>query len=169
MGAPTCQSGPTEWEVGMQRGSEIRYALAIDDDADFRTSLKLMLRMCGFHHVETAADGQAGLELLRTWRFDLVVCDWNMDPMDGIEVLKAVRSQPMLAEVPFMLVTASLSEAAWQGAIEFGATEFLVKPFSLETLRTACQLCLKLGEERRDTGENVISLKERLQARRFRA
>lgn len=152
----------------MVRDSQKRYALAIDDDPDFRTSLKLMLRMCGFHHVETAGDGQDGLDLLQKWRFDLVVCDWNMDPMDGLEVLRNVRAHTALAHTPFILVTASLSETAWRGAIALGATEFLVKPFDLDTMRSAAQLCLKLGDHgKAGLADNVVSLEDRLRARRF--
>ena len=87
-----------------------RYALAVDDDPQCVNTLRLMLRFCGFHHIVAAEDGFVALEYLKEWRFDLVVSDWNMGTMDGVELLMRVRRDPSTANVPFILVTASLTE-----------------------------------------------------------
>ena len=139
------------------------YALVVDDDTSFLATLGLMLRLCGFKHIVTAGDGTAALEHLGEWRFDLIVSDWNMPLMDGVELLRRVRRHPPTARTPFILMTASLTEYAWRGAIEHGATEFLLKPFALDALRSACELCLGLNKH---AGSNIIPLAERLRQRR---
>ena len=139
-----------------------RYALAVDDDPQCVNTLRLMLRFCGFHHIVAAEDGFVALEYLKEWRFDLVVSDWNMGTMDGVELLMRVRRDPTTANVPFILVTGSLTEPPWRGAIEHGATEFLLKPFTLGALRSACHFCLELKEFE---GANVTPLRAPLKDR----
>jgi CheY-like chemotaxis protein len=143
----------------------VRHALAVDDDFDFLTMLMVSLKRCGFNQVVGAEDGNIALDHLSRRRFDLIVSDWNMGIMDGLELLRRVRGAPSTANTPFILVTASLTEEAWRGAIEHGATEFLVKPFTLESLRAACQLSLEVHEP---VGAEIVPLKERLRKRRFR-
>ena len=145
------------------RISPNRYALAVDDDPSFLMSLRLMLRMCGFAFVTTAEDGINALEYMNKWRYDLVVSDWGMAPIDGIELMRRVRANPATAQVPFILITANLSEIAWRKAIEYGASDFLLKPFGLNDLREACRGS-QLAHE--CEGANVISLQERLGRRR---
>ncbi len=138
----------------MRRNSYLT-ALAVDDDPEFLTSLKLMLRISGFRMVVTAANGAEAVELLREWRYDLIVSDWNMAPMDGLELLQHVRSEPKLSNIPFILVTASLSAEAWTGALDHGATDFLLKPFTLETFRFNCRIALDMH---RGGAANVVPL-----------
>jgi two-component system chemotaxis response regulator CheY len=141
-----------------------RYALAVDDDPSFLRTLQLMLRLSGFPNVIAEAEGSAALERLAAWRFDLIVSDWNMDPMDGVELLRRVRGNPATTHTPFILITASLSESAWRNAIEFGATDFLLKPLSLNSLRSACDIGTRMHAF--ESGA-VISLADRLRQRRF--
>jgi two-component system chemotaxis response regulator CheY len=143
----------------------IRHALAVDDDFDFLTMLKVSLKRCGFSQVVGAEDGNIALDHISRRRFDLIVSDWNMGEMDGVELLRKVRATPSTAKTPFILVTASLTEHAWRAAIEHGATDFLVKPFTLASLRAACQLSLEVHES---GGGVVVPLKERLRKRHFR-
>jgi CheY-like chemotaxis protein len=143
---------------------QIRRALVVDDDFDFLTMQLISLKRCGFSDIVGAEDGNIALDHLSR-RFDLIVSDWNMGAMDGLELLRRVRATPSTANTPFILVTASLTEHAWRGAIEHGATEFLVKPFTLSSLRSACQLSLEIHAS---GGGDVLPLKERLRKRRFR-
>jgi two-component system chemotaxis response regulator CheY len=144
---------------------QIRQALAVDDDFDFLTMLTVSLRRCGFSQVMGAEDGNIALDHLSRRRFDLIVSDWNMGVMDGVELLRRVRATPSTANTPFILVTASLTEDAWRGAIANGATEFLVKPFTLASLRSACRLSLEVHGS---GGGLILPLKERLRKRQFR-
>jgi CheY-like chemotaxis protein len=145
--------------------AQIRHALAVDDDFDFLTMLTVSLQRCGFHQVVGAEDGSIALDHLSRRRFDLIVSDWNMGVMDGVELLRRVRASPSTANTPFILVTASLTEDAWRGAIAHGATEFLVKPFTLGSLRAACQLSLEVHGF---GGDVIVPLTERLRKRHFR-
>ena len=138
-------------------------ALAVEDDPEFLSILQLMLGRCGFNYIVTAEDGFAAHEYLKHRRFDLIISDWNMELMDGIEFLSKVRKDPSTAEIPFILMTASLAEAAWRGAIQHGATEFLRKPFTLDELNSACLLCQTLTKFK----GSVIPLKTRLKQRLY--
>ncbi len=136
-------------------------ALAVEDDPEFLSILELMLGRCGFRYTVTAPDGFAAREYLKDRRFDLIISDWNMELMDGIELLIRVRKDPYTAKIPFILMTASLAEAPWRGAIQYGATEFLLKPFTLQELNSACLLCLSLREFK----AGVMPLQARLKQR----
>lgn len=118
-----------------------RCALVVDDDPEYLSVLKLCMRTCGFVRVYTATDGSDALEYLDNVSFDIILSDWNMMPMDGLELLRVVRKKTSIATIPFIIMTASLSETAWREAIDLGATEFLIKPFSLSCLRSACHSC----------------------------
>jgi CheY-like chemotaxis protein len=144
---------------------QVRHVLAVDDDANFLTMLMVSLRHCGFSDVVGAEDGNIALDYMSLRRFDLIVSDWNMGVLDGLELLRRVRATPSMESTPFILMTASLTEHAWRGAIEHGATEFLVKPFTLSSFRSACQLSLEIYES---GGGDIAPLKERLQKRSFR-
>lgn len=122
-----------------------KLALAVDDDRTFLQGMRMMLRVGGFEEVKTAGDVETALAMLEVYPVELIVSDWNMDPLDGLEFLRRVRENPATKDIPFILVTASLSEAAWRGAIELGATDFLVKPFTIEQLHESVDLCLGLA------------------------
>jgi two-component system chemotaxis response regulator CheY len=145
--------------------SRTKHALVVDDDFDFLTMLLISLKRCGFSDIVGAEDGNIALDHMSHRRFDLIVSDWNMGVMDGLELLRRVRAAPSTANIPFILVTASLTEQAWRGAIEHGATEFLVKPFTLASLRSACRLSLEVHGS---GGGLILPLKERLRKRHFR-
>jgi len=130
-------------------------AIAVDDDVNFLTSLALMLRMSGFEAASTATDGHQALSMLEAWRYDLIVSDWNMAPMDGLELLRTVKARPALSNIPFILVTASLSGEPWREALQCGVADFILKPFSLSAFRECCRLAL---DTHYNSKSNVISL-----------
>ncbi|MFN3890452.1 MAG: PleD family two-component system response regulator [Beijerinckiaceae bacterium] len=137
------------------RTNRKRLALAVDDDRNFLQSMRMMLRVGGFDETLGASDVEEALALLDRRDVDIIVSDWNMDPYDGLYLLRAVRADPANRHIPFILVTASLSEQAWRSAIELGATDFLVKPFSIDQLHESVDLCFALGERRIAAG-NVV-------------
>jgi two-component system chemotaxis response regulator CheY len=142
-----------------------RIALVVDDDANFRECLRMMLRVGSFGETLGASDVDEALELTLSRRIDLIVSDWNMQPRDGLDFLRAVRANPLTRDIPFILVTASLSEDAWRGAIEFGASDFLLKPFTIGQLHDSADLCLAL-EERRRAWSNVLEFRRKSARRR---
>ena len=105
---------------------------------DYKTMLRIirnLLKQLGFDNVDEAADGATALARLREKDFGLVISDWNMEPMTGLQLLKEVRSDAKLAHIPFVMVTAESKTENVIAAKEAGVTNYIVKPFNAETLR----------------------------------
>lgn len=106
---------------------------------DYRTMLRIirnLLTQLGFTHVDEATDGPAALAKLRTGRFGLVISDWNMEPMSGLELLREMRGDPALRDLPFIMITADRKPAKVAEAERAGVSGYIVKPFNAETLRS---------------------------------
>lgn len=134
--------------TSIKRGRRKSIALAVDDDSNFRECLRMILRIGGFSETIGVGDVEAALAVASERPLDLIVSDWNMSRYNGLDLLRAVRANRATRDTPFILVTASLSEEAWRGAIELGATDFLVKPFSIEHLHDSANLSLELTQRR---------------------
>lgn len=105
---------------------------------DYNTMLRIMrnlLRQLDFLNVEEATDGEQALALLRRTPFDLVISDWNMLPMTGLELLRNVRNDEKLRRIPFIMVTAESKTENVITAKQAGVSNYIVKPFNAETLR----------------------------------
>lgn len=106
---------------------------------DYRTMLRIirnLLTQLGFQDIEEAIDGSAALARLRAGRFGLVISDWNMEPMSGLELLRQVRADPELKELPFIMITADRRPARVAEAERAGVSGYLVKPFTADSLRS---------------------------------
>jgi len=108
--------------------------LVVDDFATMRRIVKNILTQFGFKNIVEADDGSTALEILKQDRIDLVVSDWNMPKMTGLELLKAVRSDPALASIPFIMVTAEAQQENIIQAVKAKVSQYIVKPFTAETL-----------------------------------
>jgi two-component system chemotaxis response regulator CheY len=125
--------------VGLVRGGEMR-ALAIDDSSLIRRLVGATLTGFGFE-VCTAVNGEEALvSLLRDGPFDLVVLDWNMPVMDGYEFLTRMRKLDRFAGVRVIMLTARNEMDAVRRALEAGANEYLMKPFSPELLQQKIEM-----------------------------
>lgn len=105
---------------------------------DYKTMLRIvrnLLRQLGFNNVEEASDGTEALEKLRENDIGLVISDWNMEPMTGLQLLKEVRSDEKLRTTPFIMITAESKTENVIAAKEAGVNNYIVKPFNAETLR----------------------------------
>lgn len=105
---------------------------------DYRTMLRIirnLLKQLGFNNVEEATDGSAALQKLRDKDFGLVISDWNMEPMSGLQLLKEVRSDIKLKETPFIMITAESKSENVVAAKEAGVSNYIVKPFNAATLK----------------------------------
>ena len=111
--------------------------------------LKASLRAIAPLEVHVATDGAEGIRLLKAGRFDLIVCDWNMPNMSGLEVLQQVRGWDASRATPFIMLTAESSEDRVLVAIEAGATDYIIKPWTLETLGEKLRQHIELGPEQR--------------------
>lgn len=150
----------------IRRGRRKCVALAVDDDGSFRECIRMMLRVGGFSETIGVGDVEAALAVATARPLDLIVSDWNMSPFNGLDLLRAVRANPATRDTPFILVTASLSEEAWRGAIELGATDFLVKPFSIQHLHDSANLALELTPRRIYTA-TILQYRRDLRTRRL--
>ena len=110
--------------------------LVVDDFATMRRIVKTCLKQLGFSNLSEAPDGQVALEKLQNGEFELIVSDWNMPNMMGIDLLKAVRSDEKLKTIPFLMVTAEAQKENILEAAKAGVSNYIIKPFDSETLKT---------------------------------
>ena len=110
--------------------------LVVDDSAIMRKVIEQILEMLG-HESVPAANGLDAFERLKEHSdVRLILLDWNMPEMNGIEFLRAVKDQPGLAEIPVIMLTTESERRKMIEAIEAGAKHYLTKPFQPETLAT---------------------------------
>ena len=105
---------------------------------DYKTMLRIeenLLRQIGFTNIEDANTGGAALEKLRQKKFGLILSDWNMEPMTGLELLTTVRADPALKGIPFIMVTAEGKVENVTTAKAAGVNNYIVKPFNAATLK----------------------------------
>ena len=110
--------------------------LIVDDYSRMLRIIRGLLRQIGYEQVEEASDGATALAMLRQKPFRLVISDWNMEPMSGLELLREVRADPALAALPFIMVTAETRAAKIAEAEDAGVSGYIVKPFGAEALST---------------------------------
>ena len=106
---------------------------------DYKTMLRIirnLLKQLGFHNVDEATDGSSALRKLRQKDFGLVISDWNMEPMTGLQLLKEVRADDQLKAMPFVMITAESKTENVVAAKEAGVSNYIVKPFNAATLKT---------------------------------
>lgn len=113
-----------------------RKILVVDDMKSMRSLIKACLTDMGVQEIAEAADGKSALGLLRTKRFDLTICDWDMPVMDGLELLKIVRADERLNPMRFLMLTANVHASKVGAAISAGVNDYIAKPFKPETLQT---------------------------------
>ena len=118
--------------------------MALDKNAkimivdDYRTMLRILrnlLRQLDFHNVEEASDGGEALRKLRGADYNLIISDWNMQPVTGLELLQTVRSDDKLKHIPFIMVTAESKIDNVLAAKSAGVNNYIVKPFTAEILK----------------------------------
>lgn len=109
--------------------------LVVDDYKTMIRIIRNLLRQIGFEDVDDAADGAEALEKLRAKTYGLIISDWNMEPMTGYDLLKAVRADPELASIPFIMVTAEAKSENVVAAKQAGVSNYIVKPFNAQTLK----------------------------------
>lgn len=109
--------------------------LVVDDFSTMRRIVKNILKQLGYENIEEAEDGSQAYNKLKSGSFGFVVSDWNMPNMDGLELLKKVRSDPDLKDLPFLMVTAEAEKEKVIAAIKAGVSNYIVKPFTAEVLK----------------------------------
>lgn len=117
--------------------------LSVDDFPTMRRIVKNILGQLGLHDVHEAEDGAMALSKLRSEKFDLVITDWNMPRMNGLELLKEIKADASLKGIPVVMVTAEADKDNVVSALKEGASNYIVKPFNAETLGGKLQAVFK--------------------------
>jgi two-component system chemotaxis response regulator CheY len=113
--------------------------LIVDDFATMRRIVKGVLKQLGFNNIIEAGDGDTALEELKKENIGLIVSDWNMPKMSGLDLLKAVRGNEKFKSIPFIMVTAEGQKESVIEAVKSGVSNYIVKPFTPETLNEKLQ------------------------------
>ncbi len=109
--------------------------LIVDDYKTMLRILRNLLKQLSFSNVEEAIDGASALRKLREKKFSLVISDWNMEPMTGLELLREVRADIKLKETPFIMITAESKTENVIAAKDAGVSNYIIKPFNANTLK----------------------------------
>jgi len=116
--------------------SEMRI-LIVDDYKTMLRIIRNLLRQLGFNNIDEAMDGSQALQQLRSGtEYGLIISDWNMEPMTGLQLLREVRADAKLKGTPFIMVTAESKSENVIAAKEAGVSNYIVKPFNAETLKS---------------------------------
>jgi two-component system chemotaxis response regulator CheY len=105
---------------------------------DYKTMLRIisnLLKQIGFSNIDEATDGGSALGKLREKSYGLIISDWNMEPMTGLQLLKEVRADEKLKATPFIMITAESKTENVIAAKAAGVNNYIVKPFNAETLK----------------------------------
>jgi two-component system, chemotaxis family, chemotaxis protein CheY len=125
--------------------------MAVDKDMnvlivdDYKTMLRIinnLLKQLGFPNVDEATDGAMAVEMIKQKKYGLIISDWNMEPMSGLDLLKTVRGNN--DNVPFIMITAESKTENVIAAKQAGVSNYIVKPFNAETLKQ--KMTAVLGE-----------------------
>jgi two-component system chemotaxis response regulator CheY len=110
--------------------------LVVDDYNTMIRIIRNLLRQLGFEDIDDASDGAVALAKMHGRKYGLVISDWNMEPMTGYDLLQEVRADPGLAQTPFIMVTAESKTENVIAAKKAGVSNYIVKPFNAQTLKT---------------------------------
>lgn len=114
---------------------DIRRVLVVDDSKAICLVVEALLRKCGFENVETVQNGKAALDRMVVSTFDFIICDWEMEPMNGLQVLDQLRRHSKFRTIPFILMSGK-KEPRWVvEALEAGADCLIAKPFDAAKLK----------------------------------
>lgn len=109
--------------------------LIVDDFATMRRIVKNILVQLGYKNIIEADDGTSALTVLKNEKVDLIISDWNMPKMTGLDLLKAIRGNDATATLPFIMVTAEAQQDNIIQAVKAKVSQYIVKPFTAETMQ----------------------------------
>ena len=109
--------------------------LVVDDQMTMRALVRTGLQQLGFKDFEEASDGEDGLRKLVAAPAQLVISDFNMPKLDGLGLLRAIRAHPPISKTAYIMLTGQADKDLVQRAVQFGVNNYLVKPFTVATLK----------------------------------
>lgn len=118
--------------------------LVVDDYKTMIRIVRSLLQQLGFTNIDDAGDGVTALGMIRKKPYGLILSDWNMQPMTGLELLKAVRAEEQTKSIPFIMITAETKTENVVAARQAGVNNYVIKPFTLAVLKQ--KLTAVLGE-----------------------
>lgn len=122
--------------------------LVVDDFATMRKIIKNVLKQINIENVLEAENGKHALEILKKEQVDLIISDWIMPEMTGIDFLKACKNDEAIKNIPFLMVTAEAQKSSIMEAIKSGVDNYIVKPFTPEKLQGAIDKArAKIGKQ----------------------
>ena len=120
--------------------------LVVDDVSSVRRIMKKLLIELGLRNIEEAADGEQALTMINAKSYQLVISDWNMPKLKGIELVEKMKADPKLKSIPFIMITANNSKEHVIEAARKGVKCYLGKPFTSEALRDKIVEALKVSD-----------------------
>ncbi len=117
--------------------------LVVDDMSTMRRIIRTILNQLGYTNIEEAENGKQALAKLKNEKFDFVITDWNMPEMDGLTLVKTIRSDPELKHLPVLMVTAEAKKENVLEALKAGVNNYIVKPFTPEILKEKMEKIFK--------------------------
>src|SRR3954464_8260824 len=130
--------------------------LVIDDEEWLREMVQLALTQKGYDVIE-AGNGARGIEVARKELPDLILCDVNMEKVDGYKTLSSLRDEHSTASIPFILMTGLADNAGMRHGMELGADDYLPKPFTIDALYGAVEARLKKVQAVREEAEKKLA------------
>lgn len=106
--------------------------LIVDDFGTMRRLVRTVLNHLGYDNLQEAGDGKQALGMLKKSKFDFVVSDWNMPNMTGLELVRAIRADPEIKDLPILMVTSEQEKSIVIETIQAGVNNYIVKPFTIE-------------------------------------
>lgn len=131
------------------RAAVSKSILIVDDEREITRLVRRVLQGLGYPNVEEVTDAPTAFKLLKERSYDLVICDWNMAPMSGLQLLRRIRADEDLAALPFVMISGAAFEDRIVSARDEKVDYFIAKPFSTETLRRSLTIALENGANRR--------------------
>lgn len=128
--------------------------LIVDDHKTMLRIIRNLLGQIGIKKVEEASDGSVAIEVMKKHKFDLVISDWNMEPMSGLDLVQRVRKDPAIGHqnVPFIMVTAESKPENVMVAMKAGVDNYIVKPFNAETIASKIKMTMAKKATQRAQG-----------------
>ena len=117
--------------------------LIVDDHVGTRSLVRVVLSQGGYRNVRSCENGLEALTELQAGNVDIVVCDWNMPQMTGIDLLRHMRKNDATNAIPFVMLTAQQEQDEVVMAVAYGATDYIIKPFTPETLMGKIERIIK--------------------------
>ncbi len=117
--------------------------LVVDDFATMRKIVRNILKKIGFEDIVEAEDGNAAIHMIKNDKIGMVVTDWNMPNMTGLDLLREIRNNPQTANLPVLMVTAEGLKENVMEAVKAGVSNYVVKPFTAEVLQEKIETIFK--------------------------